>query len=492
VNGGSLDPDDWAALRALAHRALDGSLDALAGIREGVPWQAIPAEVRAAIAGDPLPRAASDPADVYAAFAEQIAPYAVDNRHPRFFGWVHGAGTPAGIIAGLLAAGMNANVGGRDHAAVEVERRVIRWWCELFGLPDSASGILTTGTSMANLIAVLVARRHALGAAVRADGVAHAAELTAYTSTEAHGSVARAFDVAGLGSAALRAIPVDTALRIDLAALRAALGADRGAGKQPFMLIATAGSASTGAIDDLHALADYAHAEGLWFHVDGAFGALAQLAPAHRLLIAGIERADSIAFDLHKWLHVPYDAGAVLVRDGALHAATFADHAPYLARTERGTAAGQPWFTDFGPELSRGFRALGVWFTMKTYGLDRFGALIDAQCALAAALGERIDAEPLLELLAPVTLNIVCFRYAPASLDIASSDALNGRIVVELQERGIAVPSTTRVGGRLAIRLNIMNHRTTADDLEQTLAAVLAIGAEALKADRVPGNTPLR
>jgi aromatic-L-amino-acid decarboxylase len=480
VSDGSLDPDDWAAFRALAHRALDGSLDALAGIREGVPWQPIPPDVRAAIAADPLPHAAGDPADVYAAFAEQIAPYAVDNRHPRFFGWVHGAGTPAGVLAAVLAAGMNANVGGRDHAAVEVERRVIRWWCELFGFPASASGILTTGTSMANLIAVLVARRHAAGEGVRAGGIPAALQLTAYTSTEAHGSVARAFDVAGLGSAALRAIPVDTILRIDLAALRAAIAADRAAGKQPFMLIATAGSASTGAVDDLQALADLAHAEGLWFHVDGAFGALAQLASTRRHVIAGIERADSIAFDLHKWLHVPYDAGAVLVRDGALHAATFADHAPYLARTERGTAAGQPWFTDFGPELSRGFRALGVWFTMKTYGLDRFGALIDAQCALATALGLRIDAAPLLELLAPVTLNIVCFRYAPASLDIASSDALNGRIVVELQERGIAVPSTTRIGGRLAIRLNIMNHRTTAADLDQTLDAVLAIGAELL------------
>jgi len=461
----NLDPSDWTAFRALAHRALDETLDDVAGIRERPPWRAIPDDVRTSIGADPLPCAPSDPAAVYAAFRQQIAPYAVDNRHPRFFGWVHGAGTAAGII---------------DHAAVEIERRVIRWWCEVFALPATAGGILTTGTSMASLIGLLVARRAASGADVRTRGVPSEAGLMGYTSTEMHGSLARAFDVAGLGSAALRALPVDAALRLDLGALRAAIAADRAAGKKPFIIIATAGSASTGAVDDLNALADCARDEGLWFHVDGAFGALAQLAPELRGLVAGIERADSIAFDLHKWLHVPYDAGAVLVRDGALHAATFADHAPYLARTERGTAAGEPWFTDFGPELSRGFRALGVWFTMKTYGLDRFGELITQQCALARALGERIAATPALELLAPVTLNIVCFRYA-ATPDAGACDALNARIVVELQERGIAVPSTTRIGGKLAIRLNVMNHRTTQADLDATVEAVSTVAKDLLE-----------
>jgi aromatic-L-amino-acid/L-tryptophan decarboxylase len=483
----SLDPGDWAAFRALAHRALDETFDAVANIRERPPWRPIPAGVRASIAADPLPRSPSDPAGVYSTFVEQIAPFAVDNRHPGFFGWVHGAGTPAGIVAALLAAGMNANVGGRDHAAVEVERRVIRWWCEVFGFPATAAGILTTGTSMANLIAVLVARRSAAGAAVRTDGVPAATHLVGYTSTEAHGSLARAFDVAGLGRSALRHFPTGDALGVT--ALRALIAHDRAAGRRPFIVIATAGSAGTGALDDLEALGTCARDEGLWFHVDGAFGALAQLAPELRHLVAGIERADSIAFDLHKWLHVPYDCGAVLVRDGALHAATFADHAHYLTRTQRGTAAGEPWPTDFGPELSRGFRALGAWFTMKTYGLDRFGELIVQQCALARALGERIAAAPPLELLTPVTLNIVCFRYVPPPVAGTPGDAeerrvdeLNAAIVVELQERGIAVPSTTRVDGKLAIRLNVMNHRTTQADLDAVLAAVPAIANELLAA----------
>ncbi len=473
---GGLDPDDWDELRALAHRALDDTFDALRDRRDAPAWRAIPPAVRASIGDDPLPVAPSDAAAVYAQFAALIAPYAVDNRHPRFFGWVHGAGSAVGVLAEMLAAGMDANVGGRDHAAVEVERRVFRWWCEIFGLPAAASGVLTTGSSMANLIAILVARRAAGGAAVRTEGLPASGALRGYASSEVHTSVARAFDVAGLGSAALRAVRVDERRRMDVGSLRVAIDADRAMGAVPFCIVATAGSAGTGAVDDLRALADVARDEGLWLHVDGAFGALAQLAPAERPRVAGIERADSIAFDLHKWLHVPYDAGAVLVRDGVLHAATFADHAPYLARTTRGTAAGEPWFTDFTPELSRGFRALKVWFTMKTYGLERFGELIAAQCAMARALGERIARTPELELLAPVTLNIVCFRYAPPALDEAARDALNAAIAVELQEAGIAVPSTTHVDGRLALRLNVMNHRTTPADLNATLDAVLAAG----------------
>ena len=472
----SLDPVEWDSLRELAHRALDDTLDALRDQRDAPAWRAIPPGVRASLGGDPLPLAPSDAADVYEQFAQLIAPYAVDNRHPRFFGWVHGAGSAVGVLAEMLAAGLDANVGGRDHAAVEVERRVIRWWCEIFGFPPAASGVLTTGSSLANLIAILVARRAAAGADVRTNGVAGAGALRGYASSEAHTSVARAFDVAGLGSGALRAIGIDARRRIDLAALRTAIDADRALGAVPFCIVGTAGSAGTGAVDDLHALADLARDEGLWLHVDGAFGALARLAPAERALVAGIERADSLAFDLHKWLHVPYDAGAVLVRDGALHAATFADHAPYLARSARGTAGGEPWFTDFTPELSRGFRALKVWFTMKTYGLACFGALIAQQCAMARALGERILRTPELELLAPITLNVVCFRYAPA-IDEAARDALNAAIAIDLQERGIAVPSTTRVDGRLALRLNVMNHRTTGADLDATLDAILTTGA---------------
>ncbi len=476
----SLDPEHWDDFRALAHRALDDALDAIVAIRDVPAWQSVPEAVKAAIGNDPAPYEPSPTSAVYDDYLALIAPYAVGNRHPRFFGWVHGSGSPSGMLAELLTAGLDVNAGGRDHAAVYIERRVIRWCADLFGFPAGASGIITTGTSMANFIALLVARRAKFGAAVRRDGIASITAggmPTAYASVETHESVADAFDVAGFGSAAVRRIPVGANARIDLAALRAAIAADRVAGMQPTVIVGTAGSASIGAVDDLDALADIAAAEECWYHVDGAFGALAILSEHDRPLLRGIERADSLAFDFHKWLHVPYDAGCVLVRDGELHRTTFADDVPYLARLAGGTAGGDPWFCDFGPELSRGFRALKVWFTLKEFGLAHFGTLIARQCAMARDLGGAIEAAPDLELLAPVTLNIVAFRYAPPGLDAAALDALNLRIAVDLQERGIAVPSTTRVDGKLAIRMNVMNHRTTADDLRMTLAAVGETGA---------------
>jgi len=202
------------------------------------------------------------------------------------------------------------------------------------------------------------------------------------------------------------------------------------------------------------------------------------VAAGERALVNGIERADSLAFDLHKWLHVPYDAGCVLVRNAELHRSTFADESAYLARVPGGTAGGEPWFTDFGPELSRGFRALKIWFTLKEFGFDRFGKLIARQCEMARTFAAAVARTPPLRMLAPVSLNIVCFRYEIPGAD-DEVDALNARIVLELQQRGVAVPSTTRVNGKIAIRMNVMNHRTTPADLEETFAAILACGSAA-------------
>ena len=312
-SAGRLDPPDASAFRALAHRMLDDALDGLAAVSAGPAWRPVPAAVKAALAED-VPTEPEPLANVYAEYRALIEPYATGNRHPRFFGWVHGNGTPSGIVAELLAAALNANVGGREQSAVYVERAVIAWSAQLFGFPATASGILTSGTSLANLIAVVVARRAVLGEDVRSAGL-RAAPLTAYASAAVHRCVPAAFDIAGLGSAALRRIVTDAAGRIDCAALRTTIVADRAAGLTPFMVVATAGSVDTGAVDDLAALADLCAAEGLWLHVDGAFGALAILSPQHRSLLRGIERADSLAFDFHKWLHVPYDAGCVLIRD---------------------------------------------------------------------------------------------------------------------------------------------------------------------------------
>jgi aromatic-L-amino-acid decarboxylase len=473
----TLDPPDWEAFRATGHRMLDDMIDFLRDVRERPAWQPVPAAAKATLAG-PLPTGPTPLGAIYDDFRTAVLPYAVGNIHPGFVGWVHGSGTPTGMLAELLAAGMNANVGGREHAAVYVERQVIAWCRELFGFPAEASGVLVTGTSTANLIAVLVARTARLGAASRARGVREAPRLTAYAARTAHGCVAKAMEMAGLGSDALRLLPTDASRRMDTAALEQAIATDRRDGAEPFLVVGTAGTVDTGAIDDLSTIASIAAAEGLWFHVDGAFGALAMMSPELRPRLSGIERADSIAFDFHKWAHAPYDAGCILVRDGARHRAAFATEPSYLAPFDRGTAAGAPWFADYGPDLSRGFRALKVWFTWREHGTAGLGAAMLQNCQQAEALAAAVDAAPDLERLAPVTLNIVCFRYRAPGLDEAALDRLNKEIVADVQESGVAVPSSTIVDGRLAIRVNLTNHRTTMADLHRLLAEVRARGAE--------------
>ena len=467
----TLDPQNWDDIRALGHRMLDDMLDHVASIRERPVWKPIPDDVRARFRAT-LPREPSDFGEVYREFTDFIVPYATGNVHPGFMGWVHGGGTAVGMLAEMLAAGLNANLGGRDHIPIEVERQIVEWTRSMFGFPAEASGIFVTGTSMANLMAVLVARTAALGQNVRRGGLSdEGAALTAYTSTAAHGCISKAMDIAGFGSDALHCIGVDQFHRIDVAALRARIASDRHAGLKPFLVVGSAGTVDIGAIDDLRALSTLCREEGLWFHVDGAFGALGILSPVLAPRLAGIESADSIALDFHKWGQVPYDAGFLLVRDGHQHRETFSSPAAYLRRETRGLAAGAIWPCDLGPDLSRGFRALKTWFTLKTYGTEKLGAMITRTCALARYLEARILAEPRLELLAPVQLNIVCFRFRAAD-----PNRVNGEIVIDIQESGVAAPSTTVLAGQLALRAAIVNHRTDTPDIDALVAAVLEFG----------------
>jgi len=477
----SLDPADWSEFRAQAHRMLDDILGYAEEIRERPVWQPIPAEVRAHFKS-PAPQQGEELTGVHAEFMREVLPYAQGNVHPGFMGWVNGGGTPVGMLAEMLAAGLNANLGGRDHIPIEVERQVTRWVAELFGFPETSSGIFVTGTSMANLIAVLIARDVALGFEVRAGGLAAAPKkLAAYTSTAVHSCVPKAMDIAGLGSEALRLIPTDADCHINLIALAEAIQRDRQAGLTPFLVVGTAGTVNAGAIDDLAGLADLCRREKLWFHVDGAFGALAKLAPDLAPKVNGIERADSVAFDFHKWGQTPYDAGFILVRDAEAHQKAFVAPAAYLQRAERGLAAGSPWPCDFGPDLSRGFRALKVWFTLKVFGVEAIGASISRTCALARHLESRIAETPELELLAPVELNIVCFRYRPKDSEETDSSSerlnrINDQIVIRLQESGIVAPSTTTIRGRVAIRAAVVNHRTSRREIDALVENTLALG----------------
>jgi len=448
---------------------LDDALDHIGGLSERPLWQPIPAEVRQAFDA-PLPLKPTPLADVYADVRDKVLPYGSGNAHPGFMGWVQGGGTAVGMLGDMLASSLNSNLGGRDHVPLEVERQVGRWMRDVFEFPATADGLFFTGTSQATLVALVAARTRALGSQVRRDGLIGGPRLTAYASCEAHACISRAMEFAGVGSSQLRSIATDDGHRIDVDALRAAILSDRADGAKPFLLVGSAGTVNTGAIDDLAALAEIASEFGLHFHVDGALGALGVLAPELKPLYTGISSADSIAFDFHKWAQVPYDAGFLLVADGRWLRDAFSTNAAYLTRTTQGIAGGDWWPCDLGPDLSRGFRALKTWLTIRTYGLEELGRVMARTCSLATLLADRIDAEPALTLLAPVTLNVVCFSYGDHSA--------NGRIVERLQHEGEVAPSLTIINGVPAIRAAIVNHRTRADDVLRLVEGVLRIGAD--------------
>jgi aromatic-L-amino-acid/L-tryptophan decarboxylase len=466
-----LDPRDWERFSAEAHQALDLMIEHLRGARQRKVWQPAPAAIREKFKTT-LPQTGRPFDQLLATFETAILPYANGNTHPLFLGWVHGAGTPVGMVAEMLAAGLDANCGGRDHIGIDVENQITLWLAEVFGFPADASGLFVTGSSMANMLATIVARTRQLGQSIRGDGLRVSPQLVGYTSHEAHACIARAFEMTGIGSAHLRRIAADAEGRIRVDLLARAIEEDRGAGLSPFLVVGTAGSVNIGAIDDLGALAALCREEDLWFHVDGAFGALCVLSPELKPLIKGIEEADSIALDFHKWLHVPYDAGFFLCRDGEVHRSAFMNPAAYLSRAPRGLAAGEIWPTDLGPDLSRSFRALKTWFTFQSFGAAQLGASIAQTCRIARHLADLVARSKTFELCAPVPLNIVCF-----SLRGDNAGPRNEAIVMDLHESGLAAPSTTHLDGRAVIRAAIVNHRTRAQDMETFLAAAEASAA---------------
>lgn len=475
----SLDPPDWTELRSLGHRMVDDMMDYLERVRERPVWRPVPPETKAALE-EPTPRGPADPAAVYQQFRDHILPYPNGNIHPRFWGWVMGTGTPLAMLADMLASGMNAHLAGYDQSPALVERQVIRWMAELLGFPVESSGLLVSGGTVANLVGLAVARNTRAGFDVRAEGLQRPGTpvLVFYGSRETHSWARKASELMGMGDGAFRRIPVDADYRMDVAALSAAIAADRAAGCRPFCVIGNAGTVNTGATDDLRALAAICREEQLWFHVDGAFGAFAALVPSLRSVVAGMSEADSVAVDLHKWGYLPFEVGLALVRHPEAHRATFATASSYLDATPRGVVAGGFPFADLGVQLSRGFRALKVWMSLKTHGADAWGRLVEQNVAQARHLRELIVAEPRLELLAPAPLNVVCFRFVATGLDGPGLDALNQEILIRVQERGIAVPSSTVLSGRFAIRVAITNHRSRREDFDLLVRVVLQIGEE--------------
>jgi glutamate/tyrosine decarboxylase-like PLP-dependent enzyme len=391
---------------------------------------------------------------------------------PGFLGYVHSPPSPVGVAADLLASAADQNVTGwrSAPAATEVERTTVRWLGALVGFADDATGLLLGGGSMANLTALLIALRAAT------EPQSDRRLLRAYASEEIHFSVAKAADVLGAG---LRYVAVDADQRIDVAELRSAIAEDRRAGLRPFCLIGSAGTVSTGAVDPLGELAAVAAEAGLWFHVDGAYGALAAVDPGTRPLFAGIELADSLALDPHKWLYVPVDCGALLVRDPTTPARAFGAGAGDYVRVLSDQEAEAFAFWDHGLELSRRFRALKVWMTLRYYGARRIAAVIAEDIAVADHLADLVRADEDLELLAGPGLSICCFRHRPAGLPEAELDPHNERLLAALQRDRRVYVSNARVGGRLALRACITNFRTTRGDAERLVETVRVLGHRA-------------
>lgn len=476
---------DAMSFRQFAHRAVDLAADHLEGIRDRPVYRPVPEEGRTRLMMQRLPDRGVDAAALLDIVHDAIYPYPMGNGHPRFFGWVNSPPFPIGAVAELLAATLDPSCAGGDHAATYLERCAVRWLMELVGYPtDGSMGLLVSGGSMASLTGLAAARHRAIeraGGDVRRDGLAgRAAPLVLYMTSEGHSCIQKAAELLGIGNAFIRDIPVDGDFRMDVAALRSAIAADRAAGLLPFCVAATAGTVSTGAVDPLDALADLCAEDALWLHVDGAYGAVGVLDPTVAPQYTGIGRADSLALDPHKWLSVPVECGCVFVRDGALLRHTFSLVPPYIQTEEGKGFGGLPWYSEYGFQQTRGFRALKLWMILAHLGRDGAAAHVRRHNALARHLATLIAAADNVTLVLPPNLSIVCFRYVPPGWDDDDPRLgdLNRDIMHAVQASGEAFLTNAVLDGRFVLRACILHYGTTEEDLSALLATVRRIGMD--------------
>ena len=478
----AMDPE---AFRRLGHRAVDLVADALRELPKRPVFTPMTPDERRSLLDARLPERGQDAGALIERFETHVLPHPMGNGHPRFFGWVNSPPAPLGVLGDFLAAAMNPSCAGGDHAAIYLERCVTRWLMELIAFPVAGSmGLLVSGGSMATLTCLAAARhRAAMAAGIddRQDGL-DGLRLAIYTSSEGHSSVQKSIELLGLGRESLRMVRSDPSGRMDVAALTDAIGRDRGTGRRPFCVVASAGTVATGAIDPLDALADVCARERLWLHVDGAYGAIASVVPERAARYRGLERADSIAIDPHKWLSVPVECGCALVRDGALLRDTFSLVPSYL-RTEEGKGfGGPPWFSEYGFQQTRGFRALKLWLVLQQLGVAGIRDLVSRHLVLAERLAQMIDAVPVLERMSEPELSIVCFRVRPRArdLDDASLDTLNKRVMEIVQSEGRAFLTNASIDGRFALRACVLHFGTAEADLAALLDAVVDAGSRAV------------
>lgn len=521
MNEFGLDPqsdEDWATLKKNTHQVVDEMFDFLKNIRQQPVWTPIAQRDLDAVS-EKLPWKGSAFMEVYRQFKESILPYPAGNIHPRFWGYVQGTGTPEGSVTEFLMAALNSNVGGREHIAPYVEKEILEWAKEITGFASASSattssGVLTSGCSIANLIALNICRNSKANYDIKLDGIslstntnseeAHASgRMMFYSSTEVHCCVTKAVQILGLGLKSLKKIGVDEKFRMKTDLLREAIQQDIDAGNRPCCVIVTIGSANTGAIDPLDEILEIAKEFSLWVHVDGAFGALLNLLPEYKERLKGLATVDSLAFDFHKWFSIPYDVGCVLVRDKEVHKQTFTDRAAYLnlaAEVDsaleadanpdpnptpkvRGLGGGEVWFADYGIQLSRSFRALKIWFMIKLHGMEKYQSVIQMNIDQVRYFGKMVEDAEDMELLAPLECNVCVFRFIDRFNIILGkvsgeerTDEINEEILYRLQESGIAAPSATRVNGKYGLRIAHVNHRSTRDDFDLLFKTVRKLG----------------
>jgi len=490
ASGFALTPEEF---RRLGYRAVDMAADYLAALPAGPVFTPMQPGERETLLKQGMPEEGLAPAEVLAYLSEHVSARPMGNGHPRFFGWVNSPPAPLAVITELIASAMNPSCAGGDHAAIYLEHCVVRWLMELMGFPQEASvGLLVSGASVASIVALCAARFWAAAQSkydVRARGLARlSAPLRLYTSSETHSCIQKAVELLGLGSEAIRRIPVVAGFRIDVEALRSAILRDRDNGLRPFCVVANAGTVNTGAIDPLWQLAALCGEMNLWLHVDGAYGAPGILDPAIAERYRGLERVDSLAVDPHKWLGVPVECGCVFVRDGELLRNAFSLVPPYIRTEEDKGFGGAPWFSEYGVQQTRGFRALKLWTTLVSAGRAGLADLVSRHRRLAQHLGALISAEPDLELSTPVTLSIVCFRYAPHDFSGTPEqlDDLNKSVMETLQSEGRVFVTNAVLNGRFVLRACILHYGTTESDLSILVEAVLDAGRRCTSAPAAP------
>jgi aromatic-L-amino-acid/L-tryptophan decarboxylase len=467
--------------RALGHALIDR----IAGLLESLPDRAVtppasPTSIRKALNADsPLPQRGAEPADLLNRAADLLFEHSLFNGHPRFWGYITSSAAPIGALGDLLAASVNPNVGAwpLSPMASEIEAQTIRWIAGMLGYPPDCGGLFVSGGNMANIVGFLAARQAKTGHNVRTRGLGDA-RLRAYCSKETHTWIQKAADISGIGTDAIRWISVDDRMQIDLSALRQQIVADIASGDRPFLVVGAAGTVSTGAVDPLHDLAELCREFNLWFHVDGAYGAMAAILPDAPDEFSGLAEADSIAVDPHKWLYAPLEAGCALVRDREKLRDAFAYHPPYYHFETEAIN-----YYDLGPQNSRGFRALKVWLALQQAGRDGYVQMISDDIRLAAELFRLIPQFPELQ---PLTqgLSITTFRFVPPDLASGSDEAesylnaLNNELLTRVQNSGEAYLSNAVVNGKFALRVCIVNFRTTQLDIEALPPFIVRLGKE--------------